>query len=179
MNSICIFCGANPGLDPDFEQQALNLADELVARNITLVYGGSSIGLMGILADRALEKGGRVVGVIPEQLVKREAAHNGLTEQNIVQTMTERKEVMMNLSDAFIAMPGGYGTLDELFEALTNAQLSLHNKPVGLLNVNGYFDHLLAFLDHAETQSLLAPDNRRLLRAGNTPVELLERLSQS
>ena len=178
MNSICIFCGANPGLNPDFQKQAFSLADELVARDITLVYGGSSIGLMGTLADRALEKGGRVIGVIPDQLVKLEAAHIGLTEQNVVSSMTERKEVMMTISDAFIAMPGGFGTLDELFEALTNAQLSLHNKPVGVLNVNGYFDKLLAFLDHAEAQGLLAPANRRRLRTGNTPAELLEHLNR-
>ncbi|MCL6269202.1 TIGR00730 family Rossman fold protein [Sansalvadorimonas sp. 2012CJ34-2] len=178
MRRICIFCGANPGLDPEFQQQALNLADAMAARKIGLVYGGSSTGLMGVIADRALEHNSEVIGIMPTNLVDTEIAHTGLTELMEVSSMSDRKQAMQETADAFVALPGGYGTLDELFEALTNAQLHLHSKPVGILNVNGYFDSLLTFLDQAEQQGLLKSYNRRLLKVGTTPEELLENLFQ-
>ena len=176
MHRICIFCGANPGLDPDFQQQALGLADAMTERNIAMVYGGSNTGLMGVIADRALEHGGEVIGVMPKNLIHSEIAHTGLTKLHKVSTMSDRKQTMMELSDAFIALPGGFGTLDELFEALTNAQLQLHNKPVGILNVNGYYDNLLVFLNHAVKQRLLKEFNRQLLKVGSNPRELLDSL---
>ena len=179
MKKICIFCGANPGLDPDFQKQALKLADVMAEQNIGMVFGGSKVGLMGIIADRMLEHNGEAVGVIPDHLIEAEIAHTGLTELHKVSTMSERKQTMLDMSDAFIALPGGFGTLDELFETLTNAQLSLHNKPVGILNVNGYFDNLLAFLDQAVTQGLLKNHNRQLLKVGNTPEELLCKLHEN
>ena len=176
VQSVCVFCGARPGNDPDILSNTLALADQLAKHNITLVYGGSCVGLMGTLADRVLESGGKVIGVIPNAILEMEIAHTGLTEQHIVDSMATRKNKMMELADAYIALPGGFGTLDELFEVLTNAQLNLHNKPVSLLNVNGYYDSLLTFLDHATSQGLLAERNRKLLKAGNTPGELLEQL---
>ncbi|MTI15013.1 TIGR00730 family Rossman fold protein [Sansalvadorimonas verongulae] len=176
LRTVCVFCGARPGSDPEILNSTLKLADELVKHNLTLVYGGSSTGLMGLLADRVLEGGGKVIGVIPTHIVDMEIAHTGLTEQHIVDSMATRKSRMMELSDAYIALPGGYGTLDELFETLTNAQLNLHSKPVGVLNVNGYYDSLVTFLDHACSQGLLAEGNRKLLQTGNTPSTLLTKL---
>ena len=155
------------------------LADELVAHNIGLIYGGSSTGLMGAIADRTLTGGGHVAGVIPRGILASEVTHTGLTELHIVDSMNARKEAMMEQADGFIALPGGFGTLDELFETLTNAQLHLHKKPVGLLNTNGYYDALLTFLDHAEKQGLLASANRRLLTAAETPQKLLNQLCKA
>ncbi|WP_281647235.1 TIGR00730 family Rossman fold protein [Parendozoicomonas sp. Alg238-R29] len=178
MQSVCVFCGARPGNDPDILNSTLQLADTLVAHNKALVYGGSSTGLMGTLADRVLEGGGKVIGIIPNTIVDMEIAHMSLTEQHIVADMASRKNKMMDIADACIALPGGFGTLDELFEALTNAQLRLHSKPVGILNVNGYYDSLINFLDHACSIGLLAPQNRQLLHIGNTPEELLNSLGE-
>ena len=178
LKTVCVYCGARPGNDPEVIKSTLELADQLVKHKLTLVYGGSSTGLMGTLADRVLEGGGQVIGVIPEHIVDMEIAHTGLTEQIVVDSMTIRKNKMLELSDAYIALPGGYGTLDELFETLTNAQLNLHTKPVGVLNVNGYYDSLITFLDHACSQGLLAEHNRKLLKTGNTANELLNMLCQ-
>jgi len=147
--AICVFCGSSPGADPLYAETAQAVGIEIARRGWTLVYGGGSVGLMGILADAALEAGGRVVGVIPRFLYEWEVGHDGLTELEIVETLTERKVRMGDLSDAFLSLPGGIGTMDELFEALSWAQLGLETKPNGLLNVNGYYDGLIAFLDRA------------------------------
>ena len=176
MKKICIFCGARPGSDSDITLHTQRLAKQLAIRHMTLIYGGGSTGLMGTLADGVLANGGKVIGVIPEKLIEMEVAHTGLTEQHIVGNMSNRKDMMIELADAYIALPGGFGTLDELFEVLTNAQLKLHNKPVGLVNVNGYFDHLLAFLDHASKQGLLAQENRDKLIVADSPEALLDKL---
>ena len=149
MKCICVFCGSQTGNDQVYAQTTAELARAIVARGLGVVYGGGSIGLMGVLADATLASGGRIVGVIPQGLAEREIAHDGLSELRIVTSMHERKALMADLSDAFIALPGGYGTLHELCEAITWTQLGIHDKPIGLLNVNGYFDSLLALFDHA------------------------------
>lgn len=163
MRRICVYCGSNPGLRPDYAAAAGELARALVSRELELVYGGSSKGIMGVLADAMLELGGKVNGVIPRQLVAKEAAHSGLTRQHVVDSMHERKTMMASLADGFIAMPGGFGTLEELIEIVTWAQLRFHDKPCGLLNVRNYFDYLLRYLDHAEAEGFLRPENRRML----------------
>ncbi|CAM3435686.1 TIGR00730 family Rossman fold protein [Parendozoicomonas haliclonae] len=178
MKKICVFLGAKPGTDPAIQQAALDLADELVKQNKTLVYGGSSTGLMGVLANRVLEQDGEVIGIIPEKLVQMEVAHQGLTKLIHVESMSSRKDELMAEADGFIALPGGMGTLDELFEALTGAQLRLHKKPVGLLNINGYYDHLLAFLKHASSKGLISPEHLELLIVAETPADLLARMEQ-
>jgi uncharacterized protein (TIGR00730 family) len=150
---------------------------EMARRGLGLVYGGGHIGLMGVLADAVLAAGGEVVGVIPEILEAKELAHRGLTQLHVVESMHERKALMADLSDGFIAMPGGYGTLDELCEALTWAQLHIHQKPCGLLNVNGYYDPLLAMFDRALADGFLRPDHRSLLMADTCPEALLDRMS--
>jgi uncharacterized protein (TIGR00730 family) len=163
LRSICVFCGASTGHDPRYAAAAADVGERLARRGIQLVYGGSRLGLMGTVADAALAAGGRVVGVIPRGLVDRELAHPGVTELRIVDTLHERKGVMAELSDGFIALPGGLGTLEELAEVLSWAQLDLHVKPVGLLDVAGYFGRLEAFLDHAVTEGFIAERHRRLL----------------
>jgi uncharacterized protein (TIGR00730 family) len=163
MRRICVYCGSNRGARPDYAAAAAELARILVSRGLELVYGGSSKGIMGVLADGVLELGGKVHGVIPRQLVAKEAAHSSLTRQHVVDSMHERKTMMASLADGFIAMPGGFGTLEELIEIVTWAQLRFHDKPCGLLNVRGYFDHLLRHLDHAEAEGFLRPENRRML----------------
>ncbi len=163
MRRICVYCGSNRGARPDYAVAAENLAAVLVDRKLELVFGGSSKGIMGVLADKVLELGGRVQGVIPRQLVAKEVAHSGLTRQHVVDSMHERKTMMASLADGFIAMPGGFGTLEELIEIVTWAQLRFHEKPCGLLNVHGYFDHLLTYLDHAEAEGFLRAENRRML----------------
>ena len=176
LKRICVFCGANTGARPAYALAARELASLMARQRTGLVYGGGNVGLMGILADTMLEAGGEVIGVIPASLVAREVAHSGLTELRVVQTMHERKALMNELSDAFIAMPGGFGTLDELFEILTWSQLGIHGKPSGLLNVAGYYDDLLVMLDHAVTEKLLRPEHRTLLMAEADPGLLLQRL---
>src|SRR6185295_7532799 len=151
VDRVCVFCGSSPGADPGFGAIAERLGTVLAARELCLVYGGASVGLMGRLADAALAAGGEVIGVIPRSLVDLEVAHGGLSDLRVVTTMHERKAVMADLADAFIALPGGIGTLDELFEVLTWAQLGLHSKPIGLLDHNRYFRPLLDFLDQAVT----------------------------
>jgi uncharacterized protein (TIGR00730 family) len=173
---LCVFCGANAGSRPVFAQAAKDLGALLARRNIGVVYGGGNIGLMGALADAALAHGGEVIGVIPKSLMERELAHTGVSELHVVSTMHERKALMADLSDAFIALPGGFGTLDEFFEILTWAQLGIHSKPCGVLNVDGYFDSLLAFLDRAVQEGLLQQQNRNLFTVARDPSELIREL---
>lgn len=174
--SICVFCGSSPGNDPALLESAGALGRALVSRGYGLVYGGASIGLMGRLADATLAAGGRVVGVMPDFLIAKEIGHPGLTELKITTSMHERKDVMASLSDGFIAMPGGFGTLEEFFEIITWSQLGLHAKPCGLLNVNGYYDFLLRFLDTAVERRLLRPENRDMVLVAPDAEGLLDRM---
>ncbi len=176
LKTLCVYCGANPGRNPLFAEQALKLADQMVERGITLVYGGSRVGLMGKIADRVLAKGGEVIGVTTQHLVSHEVAHTGLTTLHVTDTMQERKAKMLELSSAVVALPGGFGTLDELFEALTLAQLRHYQAPCGLLNTDHFYDQLIIFLQHAEQQGLLATQNLALLQLAETPETLLDRL---
>ncbi len=175
---ICVFCGSNLGINPVYREAAIALGGLLAARGIELVYGGGNIGLMGVLADAVLESGGRVIGVIPESLMAREVGHAGLTELRIVKSMHERKALMADLSDGFIAMPGGFGTFEELCEIVTWAQLGIHAKPCGLLNVEGYYDPLLKLFDHAVREGFLREENRRLVLEDRDPQRLLEQMGQ-
>ncbi|MEE2635683.1 MAG: TIGR00730 family Rossman fold protein [Acidobacteriota bacterium] len=177
MTHVCVFTGSRLGALNAYRTAARKLGNELVSRGWTLVYGGAKVGLMGVLADAVLARGGQVVGVIPEHLVAKEVAHPGLTELRVVASMHERKTVMSELADGVVALPGGLGTLEELFETLTWAQLGLHGKPCGVLNVGGYFDRLLAFLDHAVDQRFLAPEHRSMVLAEREPAVLLDRFS--
>ncbi len=176
MRRLCVFCGSSPGKSPAFAQAAAALGRLLAREGIELVTGGGRVGLMGAIADAALQAGGAVHGVIPHALVKKELAHPGVTTQYIVDTMHQRKQQMADLSDGFIALPGGMGTLDELCEILSWAQLGLHRKPVGLLNVEGYFAGFLTQMAHAEAQGLLRAEHRSLLLVGDTPEGLLAAL---
>ncbi|WP_183440556.1 TIGR00730 family Rossman fold protein [Pseudoduganella violacea] len=176
MKTVCVYCGANAGADPLYAEGARALAAALVEQNMSLVYGGGNVGLMGIIADEVLRLGGEVTGVIPTKLVEREVAHNGLTRQFIVKDMHERKAMMAELSDGFIAMPGGLGTLEELFEMLTWAQIGIHSKPVGLLNMSGYYDRLVDFIEHARGQGFVRPQHAALMQIDTDPRALLERL---
>src|SRR6187549_2842121 len=173
MMRVCVFAGSSSGSRPEYRTAAEDLGRELAARGIELVYGGAQVGLMGGVADAVLAGGGRVTGVIPNALVEKEVAHRGLTDLRIVTSMHERKALMADLSDAFVALPGGWGTLDEMFEILTWAQLGLHSKPIGLLEVGGYFTPLLAFLDGAVDARFLAPGHRAMLLVANDPTALL------
>ncbi len=177
LRRICVFCGASPGRDPLYAQAAALVGKSLAERGIELVYGGGAVGLMGAVADGALAAGGRVTGVIPAGLVERELAHKGVTELRIVTTLHERKAVMAELSDAFLALPGGLGTLEELAEVLSWAQLELHAKPVGALDVGGFFGPLVAYLDHAEREGFVAPGHRDLLLVDDDLDRLLERFA--
>jgi uncharacterized protein (TIGR00730 family) len=174
---VCLYAGSNPGNDLIYAQAARELADLLAERGIGLVYGGGRVGLMGVLADTALAAGGEVIGVMPQALVDREIAHEGLTELRVVASMHERKALMAELSDAFVAVPGGIGTLEELIEIYTWSQLGIHAKPCGVLNVDGYYDHLAAFLDHAVAAGFLKAEHRAVLSVASEPGELLERLA--
>ena len=176
MKSVCVFCGGNPGRNPAYLEAARDLGAELATSGLALVYGGATVGLMGAVADAALAHGGEVFGVIPESIAAREIAHLGLTKLEIVGSMHERKAKMAARADAFIALPGGYGTLDEVFEILTWAQLGLHRKPVALLNIAGYFDGLLTFLDHAADEQLLRAEYRAMLLVESDPARLLARM---
>lgn len=176
MKSICVYCGSSIGSSPSFAAAARELGQTLAAAKLELIYGGGRVGLMGVLADAVLEAGGRVQGVIPQALADREVAHAGLTQLHVVDTMHQRKAMMAELSDGFIALPGGLGTFEELFEIWTWAQLGMHSKPIGLLNVASYFDLLLQFLDHATNQQLLKPVHRDLLLVSNRPDALLSQM---
>lgn len=172
----CIFCGSSPGARPAYTEAAEDLGMLLVENGITLVFGGATVGLMGRLADTVVSEGGEAIGVIPQALVDREIAHVGLTDLHVVDTMHERKQRMADLSDAFVALPGGLGTLDELFEIYTWAQLGLHRKPIGLMNVEGYFDGLVGFLEHAVAERFVRDDHREMLIVEEEPAPMLERL---
>jgi len=176
IKSICIFCGSSSGSNPVYTEKAIALGNLFIEKNITLVYGGSNVGLMRVIADTMLEAGGKVIGVMPHNLIQREVAHKGLTEFHIVETMAERKAVMDKLSDAFISMPGGVGTLDELFEVMSWNQLELISKPVALYNVLGYYDQLLAFLDHSVDQRFVKPEHRTNLIAESDENILLDKI---
>src|SRR6516162_7176595 len=174
MKRLCVFCGSGTDKRAIYADHARQLGEHLARRGLGLVYGGGHIGLMGVLADGVLEAGGEVVGVIPQALVDKELAHPGMTELRIVSTMHQRKALMADLADGFLALPGGFGTADELFEILTWAQLGLHAKPVGLLNSAGYFDALLAWLDHSVGEQFVRPEHRRLLLQAEEPGPLLD-----
>ncbi len=173
LKAVTVFCGSSAGRDAAYARTAEELGRELAASGRTLVYGGGHVGLMGRLADAALAEGGHVIGVIPEALMAREVGHRGLPDLRVVSSMHERKALMAELGDAFIAMPGGFGTLDELFEAVTWAQLGLHAKPIGLLNVAGYFDFLLRFADRSSADGFVRPEHRALLVVDSAPSTLL------
>ena len=177
MKSIAVYCGYRAGTNPNYIIQAQALAKAMVARNLTLVYGGGRVGLMGTIADAVLALGGQVVGVIPDFLDAKELSHRGCTELHIVKSMHERKLMMADRADGFIAMPGGYGTLEELFEVLTWGQLGLHQKPVALLNVDGYYDHLLLALDRMRDDQLLRTENRTQLLQSASPEALLAQMA--
>ncbi len=173
---ICVFCGSNHGARSAYTGAAQQLGKALVSQGVGLVYGGGSIGLMTVVADAVLEEKGEVIGVIPHALSSKEFAHDGLTELRLVSSMHERKAMMAELSGAFIAMPGGFGTLDEFFEIVTWAQLGLHTKPIGLLNVGGYFDLLLKFVDYMLRERFISAEHRQLIITAHDPEELLSAL---
>lgn len=177
MPSICVYCGSNPGKSPEYIEAAHILGRELVQRGLGLVYGGASIGVMGAVADAVLEAGGNAVGVIPHSLATREVAHSGLNELFVVESMHERKARMAELSAGFIALPGGWGTIEEIFEVLTWAQLGFHDKPCGLLNVKGYYDHLGAFLEHAMLERFVREEYRPMMMIESQPAVLLDRFA--
>ena len=177
MRRVCVFCGSSPGRDPRYAAQAKALARELAARGIGVVFGGGSVGLMGVLADHALAAGGQVTGVIPHGLAARELAHRGVADMRVVPTMHARKALMADLADAFVALPGGLGTFEELLEIATWGQLGIHRKPVGILNVAGYYDPLVALLGHAADAGFVSEPNRGLFVVEEDPARLLDRLA--
>ncbi|HEX4964543.1 MAG TPA: TIGR00730 family Rossman fold protein [Thermoanaerobaculia bacterium] len=177
MDRICVFCGSNPGADPRYAEAAAGFGRALAGRGLTLVYGGGRVGLMGVVADATLAAGGRAIGVIPRSLATRELAHEGLTELKVVGSMHERKAAMAGLAGAFVALPGGIGTLEEWFEVWTWGQLGIHSKPCGLLNVAGYYDPLLSFLDHAVAQHFLRAEHRAMALVDERAESLLDRLA--
>jgi uncharacterized protein (TIGR00730 family) len=176
LKSVCVFCASSPGVSPAYLAAARSLGDAIAKAGLRLVYGGASTGLMGAVADAALVAGGEVTGVLPEFMLSRELAHPRLTELVVVSSMHERKAQMAERADAFVALPGGFGTMEELFEVLTWAQLRLHTKPCALLDVAGYYASLTAFLDHATAEGLLRPEYRALLLVEDEPVRLLGRI---
>ncbi|KAB0665671.1 TIGR00730 family Rossman fold protein [Oryzomonas japonica] len=177
MKSICVYCGSNPGRREAYANAARDLAKSLVERNLRLVYGGASVGIMGIVADTVLQLGGEAVGVIPDALMRKEIAHPNLTELHVTRSMHERKTMMAELSDGFIALPGGIGTLEEIFEIWTWAQLGFHAKPCGLLNIAGYYDALIAFLDHTVAEQFVREPHRSMLLVEQAPEALLDRFA--
>jgi uncharacterized protein (TIGR00730 family) len=176
MKRICVFCGSSPGARPEYAQAARQLGQALADRGIGLVYGGGRVGLMGEIADSVLEAGGEVIGVVPQGLVDKEVAFTELSDLRVVPSMHERKALMVELSDAFIALPGGLGTFEEFLEVLTWAQLSLHQKPCGLLNVAGYFAALMSFLDHAVDEQFIKTEHRSILLIDESSEALLDRI---
>ena len=176
MKRICVNCGSSPGYDPCYIAMARRLGQALADRQWELVYGGAEVGLMGALADAVLHGGGVARGIIPQALAQK-VSHRGLTELRVVVSMHERKTLMFDLSDAFIALPGGFGTLEEITELLTWAQIGLHEKPCGLINVKGYFDHLLRFLDHAVASGFMKREHREMLLVSEEPEDLLNRMA--
>lgn len=177
MKNICVFCGSSAGKNPAYRASAAEFGKLLAECNLTLVYGGGKVGLMGVLADSALALGGKCIGIIPRSIADLEIAHDHLTELHIVSGMQERKAMMMEMSDAFVALPGGLGTLDELAEVLTYNQLRIFDKPVGLLNVNGYFDSLLQFFDHGVDERFVRQEHRNNIFSCYDPVQLLQSMT--
>jgi uncharacterized protein (TIGR00730 family) len=178
MKRICVFCGSSQGSRPEYGVAAEEMGAELVRRNIGLVYGGGNVGLMGMIADAVLRAGGEAQGIIPEHLMALEVGHKALTKLHVVRSMHERKALMADLSDAFVALPGGFGTLEEFCEVVTWTQLGLHAKPCGILNVMGYYSPLLAMFDHAVEERFLKPANRALVPARESPADLLQALEE-
>lgn len=176
LNAICLYCGSSPGVNLAYRDAAAQLGQRFAQRGIKLVYGGGSVGLMGVAADACLAAGGEVIGVIPKLLMDKEVGHHGLTKMHVVANMHERKALMTDLSDGFIALPGGYGTFDELFEALTWLQLGYHAKPVGVLNVAGFFDHLMQFLAHSHAEGFLRPQHYAALCVDSNLDKLIEKM---
>ncbi|APR94243.1 hypothetical protein PATSB16_09010 [Pandoraea thiooxydans] len=177
MRSVCVYCGASTGVRPAYAQAAALLGRRLAERGIRLIYGGGKVGLMGVVADAVLEHGGQAIGVIPEALLKKEVGHHGLTELHVVANMHQRKQMMADQADAFIAMPGGIGTCEELFEVFTWLQIGYHAKPIGLLNVEHYYDPLLGFLQHMVTENFLQRAQLDQLQIADEPATLLDRLA--
>jgi uncharacterized protein (TIGR00730 family) len=173
MKSICVFCGANFNGDPMLAEAIDQLAQVMVSRDMALVFGGGRVGVMGMIADAILQKGGKAIGVIPEFLMNKEVGHTGLTELHVVQNMHQRKQMMNDLSDGIMTLPGGFGTLEEFFEVLTWLQLGLHQKPIGILNINGFYDFLLKQMDVMVEQRFLKPLNRELVLTSANPIELV------
>ena len=178
MRSISIFCGANYNGDPVLKEAIELLAEVMVSKNITLVFGGGRVGVMGLIADAVLSRGGKAIGVIPGFLVDKEVGHTGLTEMHVVETMHQRKQLMNDLCDGIIMLPGGFGTLEEFFEVLTWLQLGLHQHPVGVLNVNGFYDNLLKQMDVMVDQRFLKPANRQLVITSADAIELVDLMEQ-
>lgn len=179
MTALCVFCGSSTGANGAYLDAARTLGSLIVQQRITLVFGGGNVGLMGVLADTVIDLGGKAIGVMPKMLVEREVAHTRLSKLHVVRNMHERKALMYRLSDAFLALPGGVGTLDELFEVLTWQQLGIHHKPVGILNLVGYFDHLTTFLHHAAAQLFIPRESLERLVIDQRADVLLERLHKS
>jgi hypothetical protein len=179
MRRVCVFCGSSVGTRPAYAAAARALGRALVARGSALVYGGGNVGLMGVVADAVLAAGGEVIGVIPRALMAREIGHAGVTSMHLVDSMHERKALMADRADAFVALPGGVGTFEELFEAITWTQLGVHAKPCGLLNVEGFYDDLLRFLDHAWAEGFIKPETRAIVKASADPLELLGQLASA
>jgi hypothetical protein len=176
MKRICVFCGSAKGARPEYQKAAVRLGNLMAERGIGLVYGGGSIGLMRVVADAVMDRGGEVIGVIPDSLLRREVGHRGVTELRVVDTMHQRKALMADLSDAFIALPGGYGTLEEFCEVVTWSQLGIQQKPCGLLNVENFWDGLLEFLDHIVQEDFVRPENRGLVLVAADAHEMLDKL---
>jgi len=176
LRSVCVFCGSRPGRRPEYEDAARALGRRLAADGVRLIYGGGGVGLMGTLATAVMEAGGTVIGVIPDPLATKEVAHAGVTEMRVVPSMHARKALMADLADGFIAMPGGLGTFEEVFEILTWAQLGIHAKPIGLVNTGGYFDALIALVEHAIGEGFIHPEQRALFVDAPTPETLMPRL---
>lgn len=174
MKRICVYCGSSPGRLPDYTRAAEQLGSLMAENGLGLVYGGASVGIMGKVADAALANGAEVIGVIPSALATREVAHSGLSELHVVDSMHQRKAKMADLSDGFVALPGGWGTIEEIFEVLTWGQLGFHSKPCGLLNIAGYYDHLNAFLEHAINEAFVKTDYRPMIMVEKDPARLLQ-----
>ena len=176
LKSVAVYCGSSPVKNPAFEAEIRSFGREIAARGVRLVYGGSSLGLMGALADETLAAGGQVTGVIPKALEGRESAHRSLTELRVVDSMHAREQLIFDLSDAFVAMPGGFGTYEEFFEAVTWTQLGVHSKPCGLLNVEGFYDPIVSFIDRAVSEQFVKPEYRAAILVDNDPERLVGKL---
>jgi uncharacterized protein (TIGR00730 family) len=175
LKRLCVFCGSSFGVNPAYVKAAIDLGNAIAKRNICLVYGGARVGLMGEIASTVIRAKGEVIGVIPKDLVEKEVAHNDLSDLRIVGTMHERKSLMAELSDGFIALPGGFGTMEEIFEAITWAQLSFHDKPCGFLNIKGYYNDLIKFLDHSVEENFIVPEHRAMIIIDDDPESLLDK----